>query len=75
MRIDWKNCPLVQSDPRYQHGQPALRTDPRMTVEPLVESADLGMSASDISDAYGVPADTIRALLTYAEKHRAPLPS
>lgn len=74
MPIDWSACPLVQRDPNYVSGQPALRSDPRMTVEPLVESADLGMSAADISDAYGVPADTVRSLLAYAAQHRAPAP-
>ena len=72
MHIDWSNCPLVQSDPAYVSGAPALRTDPRMTVDGLVESADLGMSAKEISAAYGVPTATIRTLLNYAKRHRAP---
>ena len=71
MPIDWSSCPLVQRDPRYMSGQPALRSDPRMTVDTLVDSADLGMTPAEISETYSVPADTVRSLLTYAAKHRA----
>ena len=46
-----------------------------MTVDGLVESADYGMSLTEISTAYGVPADTIRTLLDYAKTHRVPSPA
>ncbi len=75
MKIDWSKCPLVQTDSRYQSGAAALKTDPRMTVDGLVESADYGMSPAEISTAYGVPADTIRTLLDYAKQHRIPSPA
>ncbi len=75
MNIDWSQCPLVQADSRYQSGAAALRSDPRMTVDGLVESADLGMRPDDISAAYGVPVDTVRRLLDYAAKHRVPSPA
>jgi uncharacterized protein (DUF433 family) len=60
----------VQSDPRYVSGQPALRADPRMTVEQLVECADLGMAPDAIARTYDVPADTVLQLLDYARTHR-----
>ena len=75
MKIDWSKCPLVQVDGRYQSGAPALRSDPRMTVDGLVESADYGMSPVEISTAYGVPAETVRTLLDYAKTHRVPSPA
>jgi uncharacterized protein (DUF433 family) len=68
--IDWSDCPLVQSDPRYVSGQPALRSDPRLMVEPLVECADLGMLPEEIGEEYGVPAETVRVLVDYAKTHR-----
>ena len=73
--IDWSKCPLVQRDSHYVSGQPALRSMPRMLVDPLVESADLGMKPDEISERSGVPADTIRSLLTYAKGHRVPRPA
>jgi uncharacterized protein (DUF433 family) len=39
-----------------------------------VENADHGMSAAEISDAYRLPADTVRSLLDYAKRHHAPSP-
>jgi len=75
MPIDWSGCPLVQVDICYQSGAAALKSDPRMTVDGLVESAEYGMSPAEISDAYGVPADTVRTLLDYAKRHRVPSPA
>lgn len=73
--IDWTDCPLVQCDPRFVSGKPALRGEPRVLVEPLVESADLGMKPEEIAEAYDVPTETVRSLLAYAESHRvAPSP-
>jgi uncharacterized protein (DUF433 family) len=73
--IDWSECPLVQRDSRYVSGQPALRSMPRLLVDPLVESADLGMEADKIVEAYNVPVETIRTILDYAKGHRVPRPA
>jgi len=72
MSIDWTDCPIVQRDPNYVSGQPTLRSDPRMTVDVLVEEADAGMKPEAISKVYKVPVATIRTLLDYAAKHRVP---
>jgi len=69
--IDWSQCSIVQHHPDYVSGAAALRADPRMTVDQLVECADDGMLPEEISDAYRVPVATIRLLLEYAAKHRA----
>ncbi len=73
--IDWSECSLVQRDPDYVSGQPALKADPRVTVDGLVESADYGTSPAEISTAYGVPAETISTLLDCAKKHRVSSPA
>ena len=72
--IDWRDCPLVQTDPRFVSGQPALRSSPRTLVEPLVESADLGETTAEISEQFGVPEATIRDLLAYAKAHSVQSP-
>ena len=69
--IDWTDCELVQRDARFVSGQPALRSQPRVLVEPLVESADLGMTPEDIAEVHDLPVDIVRSLLTYARKQRA----
>jgi uncharacterized protein (DUF433 family) len=73
--IDWSECPIVQRNPEYVSGAAALRADPRMTVDHLVQCADDGMPPEEISEAYRVPVATIRLLLDYAAKHRAPAAS
>ena len=65
---NWEDCPLVQRDPRFVSGQPALRSHPRVLVEPLVESAELGMTPEDIAEVHDLPVDTVRALLIHAGK-------
>jgi uncharacterized protein (DUF433 family) len=70
--IDWSYCPLVQCDPNYVSGRAALRSDPRMTVDMLVECAEDGMKPEEISETYDVPVATIRMVLDYATKHRVP---
>ena len=73
--IDWSECALVQRDPNYVSGAPALRDDPRMTVDQLIECADDGMELEEISETYNVPVAIIRTLLEYAAKHRVPAPA
>jgi uncharacterized protein (DUF433 family) len=70
--IDWSECPIVQRNPDYVSGAATLRVDPRMTVDQLVECAGDGMPPEEIAEAYRVPVATIRTLLDYAAKHRAP---
>lgn len=68
--IDWSECPLVQRDPNYVSGAAALRSDPRMTVDTIVDCADDGMPPEEIAEDYNVPVATVRALIDYAAKHR-----
>lgn len=69
--IDWTDCKLVQRDSRFVSGQPAPRSQPRVLVEPLVESADPGMTPEDIAEVHDLPVDIVRALLTYGRKQSA----
>ena len=68
--VDWQDCPLVQRDTRFVSGQPALRSQPRVLVEPLVESAALGMTPEDIAETYDVSVEIVRALLLHTGKKR-----
>ena len=38
--MDWSGCPLVVSRPGYVSGAPALRDDPRMPVQGVIENMD-----------------------------------
>jgi uncharacterized protein (DUF433 family) len=70
--MDWSGCPIVVSRPGYLSGAPALRDDPRMPADLVVENMDLGESAQDVADNYQLhtsPSDLL-ALYRYAESLR-----
>ena len=74
--IDWTECPLVVEDPRFVSGQPALISAPRVLVDPLIDSVELyGESPEAVEEQFGVAADIVRELLSYARHHRVPSPA
>jgi hypothetical protein len=50
--IDWSACPAVTSRPGYLAGRPALRDDPRVPPEVIIDNMDLGESAQDVISNY-----------------------
>jgi uncharacterized protein (DUF433 family) len=70
--VNWKDCPLVVSRPGYVSGAPALRDDPRVMVEVVVENMDLGETAQDVIDNYQLrtPLQDVLAIYDYAKRHR-----
>ena len=71
--MDWSNCPLVISRPGFISGAAALREDPRMPVDLVVENMDLGESAQEVVDNYQLHTapDDLRAVYQYAKRQRA----
>ena len=41
-----------------------------MPVNEIVDKFDYGVSVAEIVEQFGVPADRIEAILTYAKSHR-----
>jgi len=74
--IDWKDCPLVVSRPGYVSGAPALRDDPRMMADAVVENLDLGETAEEVIENYQLraPLRDVLAIYDYATKHRVGQP-
>jgi uncharacterized protein (DUF433 family) len=70
--VNWKDCPFVVSRPGYVSGAPALRDDPRVMVEVVVENMDLGETAQDVIDNYQLrtPLQDVIAIYDYANRHR-----
>jgi uncharacterized protein (DUF433 family) len=71
--MDWSGCQMVVSRPGYISGAPALRDDPRMPADLVVENMDLGESAQDVIDNYQLhssPCDVF-AVYQYAKRQRA----
>jgi uncharacterized protein (DUF433 family) len=73
LAMDRSSCPIVVSRPGYISGAPALRDDPRMPADLVVENMDLGESAREVVDNYQLrtkPADVL-AVYQYAKRQRA----
>jgi len=71
--MDWSDCPFVISRPGFISGIPALREDPRMPADLVVENMDLGESVQDVVDNYQLrtaPRDVF-AIYQYAKRQRA----
>lgn len=71
--IDWSDCPLVETKPNVHSGAPVLRGT-RMPVDAIVDNFDYGVSISEISEQFGVPLESVRAIVTYAQSHRVAHP-
>jgi uncharacterized protein (DUF433 family) len=54
MPIDWSRCPGVRTRPGYLSGKPALRDDPRVPPETIVENPDAGETAEQVIENYGL---------------------
>ena len=66
-QIDWSNCPLVEIDPLRVSGRAVLKGT-RMPVEDIIANYEYGVSISEISTQFQIPATVIKELLSYVEK-------
>jgi uncharacterized protein (DUF433 family) len=72
--IDWSACPAVATRPGFLSGKPALRDDPRVPPEVIVDNMDLGESAQDVIANYDLqtPLHDVLAVYHYAKRFRGP---
>jgi uncharacterized protein (DUF433 family) len=68
-RIDWSECPLVETKQEVQSGAPVLRGT-RMPVNTIIDNCDYGLSTAEIAEQFEIPRDCIEAVLAYAKTHR-----
>jgi uncharacterized protein (DUF433 family) len=69
VQVDWSGCALVEVDPEIQSGAPVLRGT-RVPVSAIVDNAEYGLSAREISEQFAVSEAQVRAILIYADGHR-----
>jgi len=69
-QLDWSNCPLVEIDPSRVSGRPVLKGT-RMPVEDVIANYEYGVSISEISTQFQIPATIITELLSYVERRHA----
>jgi uncharacterized protein (DUF433 family) len=65
--LDWSNCPLVEIDRSRLSGRPVLKGT-RMPVEDIIANYEYGVSISEISTQFQIPATIIKELLSYVER-------
>ena len=65
--LDWSNCPLVEIDPSCVSGRPVVKGT-RMPVEDIIANYEYGVSISEISTQFQIPATIIKELLSYVER-------
>jgi uncharacterized protein (DUF433 family) len=72
--IDWSACPAVTSRPGFLAGKPALRADPRVPPEVVIDNMDMGESAQDVIANYDLktPLQDVLAVYNYAKRYRGP---
>jgi uncharacterized protein (DUF433 family) len=69
-QVDWSNCPLVEIDPLRVSGRPVVKGT-RMAVEDIIANYEYGVSISEISAQFQIPATIIKKLLSYVERRHA----
>jgi len=76
MPIDWSRCPVVRVQPGYLSGGPALRDDPRVPPETIVENMDAGETPEQVIENYGLHTSLrdILAVYDYAQRQRVARP-
>jgi uncharacterized protein (DUF433 family) len=72
-KIDWSQCPLVETKPGVQSGAPVL-CGTRMPANAIVDNFDYGVSVSEIAEQFELPPDRIEAIVAYAQGHRVAHP-
>jgi uncharacterized protein (DUF433 family) len=63
--LDWSNC-RFEIDPSRLSGRPVVKGT-RMPVEDIIANYEYGVSISEISTQFQIPATIIKELLSYVE--------
>ena len=65
--IDWSDCPEIERTPGKLGGKPAIKHS-RVRPDDLI--ANEAEDKAWLADAYGVPLQTVRNVLTYYHQHQ-----
>ena len=68
--MDWSGCVLVENNPLKLSGAPIVRGT-RVQADAIVGNYHDGLTVDEISYQFGVGADQIRELLSYATRQQA----
>jgi uncharacterized protein (DUF433 family) len=68
--MDWQKFELAITDPRYLHGMPVFRDEPRMPVQAVLDNLDDGMAPEAVAKAYQIDVRLVLAVKQFAESQR-----
>jgi uncharacterized protein (DUF433 family) len=76
MPSDWSGCPSVREGPGYLSGKLALRDDPRVPPEFIVENMDAGETPEQVIENFGLrtPLRDVLAVYDHAKRQRVKSP-
>ena len=57
-------------DPRYLHGAPVFKEEPRILVQAVLDNLDDGMSPGDVARAYRIELRLVTAVRHFAKSQR-----
>jgi uncharacterized protein (DUF433 family) len=68
-KIDWSQCPLVESNAKVLSGSPVLRGT-RMPADAIVDNLEYSMKVAEIAEQFEISSEQIEAVILYAKDHR-----
>ena len=68
--MDWSTFDLAMTDPRYLHGTPVFREEPRMPVQAVLDDLDDGMTPDAVAKAYQIDLRLVTAVRQFAKSKR-----
>ena len=68
--MDWSRFDLAMTDPRYLHGAPVFRDEPRMPVQAVLDNLDDGMTPDAVAKAYQIDLRLVTGVKQFAESQR-----
>lgn len=68
--MDWSSFDFAMTDPRYLHGLPVFRDEPRMPVQAVLDNLDDGMTPEAVAQAYQIDLRLVTAVKQFAESQR-----
>lgn len=68
--MDWSKFDFAMADPRYLHGAPVFKDEPRMLVQAVLDNLDDGMSPDDVARAYQIELRLVKGVKQFAESQR-----
>ena len=66
--MDWSKFDLAMMDPRYLHGAPVFKDEPRMPVQAVLDNLNDGMTPEAVTEAYQIDLRLVTGVKQFAEK-------